>query len=274
VGGLRKVRVASAPVGVFLFALAFSLPELAGVAQQGDEHGWIWEGQESWRRFREGRFDDPFWSEPRMLWGRQSPGVSKITFGLALQASGRTAPPFSLRERPWLEPDLLVAARRASAVVGALGVVFTWLFARRLAGGRAAAMAAVLLATSPIWLGASRRVTTDVHGAALAVGAVWLFARARESLLSGAAARRTVAEFAGAGLLSGLAVGSKFNVAAVPLLLGLVLLFDVVVGRRDARCVRTGILSAVLFGTCALVVFVGTYPYLWSKPLPRFLGVI
>jgi hypothetical protein len=165
-------------------------------------------------------------------------------------------------------PLVMAAARRVAGEVGpylvapalaALAVLATFALARRVAGQLAGAIAAVLLASSPIVQLQTVQPMSDVPAMAW-----WALALA-------CAARRTVLASAGAGLLAGVAVLTRPNLAPLAALLSVVALgwprtvpgtpFEI---RRFAACV-----AGMVPGVVALAAF---QTRLYGSPLRTGYG--
>jgi 4-amino-4-deoxy-L-arabinose transferase-like glycosyltransferase len=267
------------PASVVAFALALSLPRLAGEKYNGDERWWIYTGERSWDLLCRGELHDPFWSESHLLYGNASPPVAKYVIGIGLDAFGKRSPVRDItskkvsRTGEWYPRDVLWAARVPSAVLGALGILVFFLVARDATTGRAAAFAAGLLATSPVWLSCSRRAMVDIHGASLGLVSLWLFVAARNALHGGASLPRCLGWFAAVGVAVGLTVGAKFNAAGAALGAGALLLVDVVRARARGPRLRA-LASGTIMSAVAVGVFVGLYPYLHEDGWNRFTGIL
>jgi 4-amino-4-deoxy-L-arabinose transferase-like glycosyltransferase len=266
------------PAGIVALALAFSLPRLSEEKYNGDERHWIYHGERSWEHLRHGQLDHPFWSESNLLFGYASPPVAKYIIGIGLQATGRQSPRDEITTKTKVRTgaayprDVLWGGRLPSAILGALGIVVFFLVGREATRDRAAALGALLLATSPVWLASSRRAMVDIHGAALGLVALWLFVAARRALLERAALPTILARFAVTGVALGLTVGAKFNAAGVSIGLGALLLLDLIRGTGGSRVRSAG--SGALMAAAALVTFVGLYPYLHHDAWSRFSGIL
>jgi 4-amino-4-deoxy-L-arabinose transferase-like glycosyltransferase len=263
------------PLLITLAAIVLYQVDLEEEKYNADENRWIYQGVESWRHLRALQLDAPYWSEADLFWGRASPTISKFAIGIGMSGTEVSVP---LPEgRP--PDDILRAARRSSVILGAAGVLSFFLLVRRVAGTPRALLACALLGMSPIWVSASRRAMTDIHGVAFAVAATYFFLVSRDW------ARRTrgplaLAGFAGTGILLGCAVGSKFSAAGVAIGLGLFLLVETVIAPRALGCRRDAGTRLFLLGGGALMalaslaVFVGSYPYLYDDPYGKLRHVI
>jgi 4-amino-4-deoxy-L-arabinose transferase-like glycosyltransferase len=124
-------------------------------------------------------------------------------------------------EKPILEYWLILASARAfgrldewtarvpNALLGVAGVALAWLLGRRLFGERAGVLAALVLATTPLWFQMSRFAYTDGPFAVFFVASLWSFHRGRSG------ERGRVGSYALAWAALGLAVLTKGPLAAV-----------------------------------------------------------
>jgi hypothetical protein len=271
-----------ASIALAAAACAFLGFELGREWYSGDEGEWMTEGVEAWRLTRAGRFDDPFWSQYHRLWGYASPPVSKLLVGMGMAAAGYDSladlrrPPHLERAGPWQPPPpVVVAGRLSSVAVGGAAAGFLFALLARRGSRRTAAWAAILLASSPLWLSAARHAMTDVHGVAAVLALLPLFVAARDAA---GGVLRAAPRWILAGAVAGLALGCKFSAAGAVLGLGVLALAGTPEkeGARGAgrRRVLGGIAAAALFGGAALLTFVATYPYLWTDPVDRFRGIL
>jgi hypothetical protein len=99
--------------------------------------------------------------DPQATWfsGNRAPGLSLL---LTLAWLGNATEPY---------------LRMVVSVSGAVLVVFTWLMARLMAGRGAAIVAAFGVALTPVILVAGTQVWPDIPGAAIAMAALYLYAR-------------------------------------------------------------------------------------------------
>jgi 4-amino-4-deoxy-L-arabinose transferase-like glycosyltransferase len=264
------------PAAATLVALVLSLTALRDAKYNADERQWIYQGEQAWRHLRTGHLDAPYWTEFGMLWGWPSPPVAKYVIGFALQAAGKESPQregTTKAMRARLKPfptDVLWAARVPSAVFGAIGIFFFFLVARRVANEWVALLGSVSLATSPVWLASSRRAMVDIYGIALTIVALYIFILARERQQRGETIGSTLMLFAGTGVTLGLAVGAKLSAAGAATGLGMLLFVDLVrPGAARGKIVAAGLTLAI----CAVVVFVGSNPYLHHDTWARFTAI-
>lgn len=163
---------------------------------------------------------------------------------------------------------LLSGGRVAVALVNALGILAVYWLARRLWGGPAAVLAALLLAFDPFLAGLSGLLHVDGLSATLAT--VSLLALINGIWGGGAAqAGRQRAWLALAGAAAGLAVLSKTPTLLLLPVAGLALLWPVVAG-RDAPAQerwKRFTLDAVAWGAAFVATIVLLYPALWTAPL-------
>lgn len=274
-------------IAVLLFVGCFVLCASALVDEplSGDEWPWMVQATNVWQLVRSGRFHDPFWSESHLLWGYASPPVSKWLIGFGMAAVGHgdpkvVTPPFFVAPgREWTPPSEAVRAGRLSSVVlGGLAVSTLFLFLSRDLPLRVAVSAALLLETSPIWLGVSRRALTDIHGVGMSLLLLPLYASAREATFAKRARVASLPWWIAVGVVAGLSVGCKFSAVGCALGLAVLLLVEGFCragdDRRRFRNVPAALTAALLCCGVAVCVFVLTYPYLWPDPVGRLRGIV
>lgn len=126
----------------------------------------------------------------------------------------------------WLG-ETAVGARAPAAVLGTLTVAVTWLYARARFGRVAAIVAAVALATLPVHLYTSRIALNNVTDGLAAIAVV--------ALVEWALERRSIRIATLAGLALGLAQYGYFGSRALPGVVGLLLLIELLRGRGRPR---------------------------------------
>ncbi|MBZ0267466.1 glycosyltransferase family 39 protein, partial [bacterium] len=258
---------------VSLFA---SLHDLAAEKYNSDEGMWIDVSQRTWDLVRAGDFDAPAWASLDNSWGYVNPPVAKVALGMALAAQGVVWDREGVDAPP---EEVLLAARRVSALLGVAGCVVLFGIGRQLMSLRAALLAGLLLAVSPFWLQVSRRVLTDAYGAVLSLLGVFALLAAIRALRAG---RGTAAVFAwvlGAAGLTGLAVGAKLNAAPAGVFLGALLVVELVraLGQPSAHRTRdagTVVALGVVFGAVSAGVFLASHPYLHEDAWARLSGIL
>jgi 4-amino-4-deoxy-L-arabinose transferase-like glycosyltransferase len=280
--GLLRLRAArlGAALAVSSAASLFLGYGLLAEPYNADEGAWMREAVDCWAALRQGDFSGPVWSRPNLLYGSASPTLPKLVMGLGMELSGygpESVPEF--RTSGSLAPDEgpLRAARVTSVLVAGAGIGVFHLFLSAAFGSRVALIGAALLAASPLWVRASRMAMTDVYGVGFMLAAVAAFAAWRRRdparLAPGSFARLVLA-----GVVLGLAVGSKFSAAGAAFGLGALVLFDGLLktarpGGGSASPAGSAVRALVLT-TAALGAFVATYPHLWPDPVGRMSGVL
>ena len=78
----------------------------------------------------------------------------------------------------WPIGDTDAYARSVVVLIAALGIVLTWVWARRFVGSRAALLAAALLCVFPIYVGSAFRIYVDVPAATFGLAAILVYALA------------------------------------------------------------------------------------------------
>lgn len=198
------------------------------------------------------------------------PPLPKYVMGAALRTAGYPLPPPS-RAQAWYRDietrfgsrHLLLAARRPSAIFGALGCVAVFALGRLTFDRRVGALAAGLLIVDPLYRMLARRAMADVYAEALLLASCALGLGAWNRLLSGRSpAAGGIAAMILAGVCGGLAVLAKLNGGLALMVLtawcGLALALGGVPGRRRGLVM----LATALAGAAAFAVFVALNPFL------------
>ncbi|HET7770373.1 MAG TPA: glycosyltransferase family 39 protein [Chloroflexota bacterium] len=214
-----------------------------------------------------GRWGEAEWREEFYFYSQ--PQVGKLLIGAAQAAVG-SAGEAPVYDYDWQrlpsenaaagrvpEAAALLAGRTVGAALGWAGCVTLWWLAVLLGAPRAGPLAAVLLASQPLWLANARRAGLDVPALTLGLLAA---AMAVEG-----ARRGRQRWWLAAGALGGLAVGTKY-VALLALAAAIPFVVQRAWSERQWRGAAGPLLAAVL----GVAVFAGTNPALWHDPL---LGV-
>ena len=158
----------------------------------------------------------------------------------------------------------------------ALSVLFLYKLAFRLAGAPAALLSVAVFSFMPVFLSNNALVTTDAGGAVFFLGAVAAacrFSRSSPAAAPGGSARRELGWAALAGVLSGLAMASKFSMYILPPLIAALWLLD---GPLQGGIKRGRLLTAcgLLLAAAALTVVVvyRFHPGLYFSGLSATLG--
>lgn len=270
---VRQTRVRW--LAALLLALGLAVPffwALDAEEFHGDESHWISSGQQAFHFVREGRLTDPEWQEEFYFYSQ--PQVGKLIIGASLALNGHRGET-RVFDYDWQlrlpenraagrvpAPGAISAGRIPGAFAGWIACLLLWLIARRLDLGPAGPLAATLLASHPLWLANARRAGLDTIALALGLAGAYCVVRA-------VAARRSVARtfcwWAGAGVLTGLAAGTKY-VALLALSLGAIAVIARVFEARTRRAMRDGLAGSVAASTIAALVFVATNPALYPDP--------
>ena len=265
-----------AAVTILLFAAFLNFRGIDREKYENDEALWILQGLKYWPLFRSGQWDRREWNDFDSSWGTPNPPVAKYLLGIGLAAQnvqwkwdGGNPPP----------KRVLAAARLPSAIAGILGCAGMLCIGLLSLPRRAAFYAALLLATSPVWIIASRHAMTDIYGATLAISSVVPFLLALKEIEGRRRSSLALLWISVSGVLAGLAIGAKLNAASTPAALGLVLMILFVrelLLRRGERDGRAGLffLSGVVFAGAAAGTFVLMNPYLYPDPWKRFSEMI
>lgn len=169
--------------------------------------------------------------------------------------------------------------RAAGFFFAALSVIATYLLGRRLAGPAVGLFAAAALASLPRYFFDAHLACFDVAITAMWTLSLYTFHRAWTSPADQLFKRSVVA-----GVVFGLALATKLNALFLPIvfvLLALIAPYDPIWPRR-ARGPAGGpdVLlpplpwPLVIVAVVGLLVFVGTWPYLWHDTLDRILGYL
>lgn len=166
------------------------------------------------------------------------------------------------------------AYRATGFLFAALSVLATFLLGRRLISWQAGLLAALLLASSPRYFYDAHLANFDVPITAMWTLSLWAFWRAIDGPAEGTGRRALVA-----GLIFGLALGTKLNALFLPFVFVLLWLWRL--GPRNLARTTPGpsggrdlVLPAIpwVLWSCAIVgpiVFYLHWPYLWHHPIER-----
>lgn len=149
----------------------------------GDESHWISSGQEAFALITTGRLNDPLWREQFYLYSQ--PQLGKLLIGAALAVAGQYGPT-PIYDYDWqLRPEVNratgrvppAAAVRAGRVPGALAgwvsCLLLWAIGAQASQPRAGLLAALLLASHPLWLANARRAGLDATALCLGLTGTW-----------------------------------------------------------------------------------------------------
>ena len=229
----------------------------------GDESHWVSSGRRAWWLVTSGKWGERDWKDEFYFYSQ--PQVGKLLIGAA-QAVGGISGEAPMFDYDWQrlphenaaagrvpEAAAVLAGRVPGAVLGWVGCLLLWHLASALGSPRAGPLAAVLLASQPLWLANARRAGLDVPALTLGLAAALVAVRAARG--------GGVGWWAAAGMLAGLSVGTKYvgllAVAAAAPCVALEL------WRRRRPIAWAGLLVGAL---AACAVFSGTNPALWGDP--------
>lgn len=177
-----------------------------------------------------GKWDDPAWLDYAAV---DLPPIPKYLIAASLRLEGRPLPP-RMATRAWYadtsarfgDAEYLAVARRPSVLLGTLGVLSVYGIGMLMAGWRAGLLGAVLLLANPLYTLHARRAMSDVSTEAFVLSSVVVGMYGWRGLVRGSRPWRSGLLVAGpAGLLAGLAIGTKLSGGlAVLVLSGLTLL--------------------------------------------------
>jgi hypothetical protein len=219
-----------------------------------DEGHYVWKAEEM---FRDGDLNPRYFRNPSL-------------FTYAILGELKTAELFGLiqpraeaAEGLFRAPSIYMYLGRAtSAVLGALSVVVVFGLGRQLAGAAVGLLGSAFLALNFLHVRDSHYATNDVPAVALALVSVWCSTRAL--------ARPSIALFAWAGLLGGLATSAKYSMGLFVLPIALAWLLASGKGWSVPRRFA-GVLAA---GVAALLGYLAGTPYTllaWDKFRADFL---
>lgn len=279
----------------------------------GDESHWTTAGQQAYYLVSTGQFSSPQWHEEFYFYSQ--PQIGKLAIGAALAIAGRNGPR-EIVDYDWqrLLPENRASGRvptdhelRIARIPGALAGWVTcltlWMIGRSLGAPRSGAIAAILLASHPLWLANSRRAGLDTLAICLALLACWSAIAAAKAVLRlkpwtesphllPRAIMRVVPRSLALGLLTallgGLATGTKYVallMAPLPICTVAVLWLHAAAAvagstddahRRDAwRATLPRAVALAFVGTATLVlafaVFVGTNPAFYRNPATQLV---
>lgn len=262
--------------------LALAVPffwRLGAEEFHGDESHWISSGQEAFFLATTGRLNDPLWREQFYLYSQ--PQLGKLLIGAALAVAGMYGPT-PIYDYDWqLQPEVNRAAGRVppeaavhagrvpGALAGWLSCLLLWAIGAQASQPRAGLLAALLLASHPLWLANARRAGLDATALCLGLTGTWAALQAvspRERPVQGRPRRgedRSWRWWLLAGLGFGLGLASKYTA---------LLMLPPAAPAAWARIVRQGGRRRVLAGASLALatgaaVFYLSNPALYHAPL-------
>jgi hypothetical protein len=264
-----------------LFASLLALPffwRLEAEEFHGDESHWISSGQQALALLAAGDASSPQWHEEFYFYSQ--PQLGKVLIGLALAGAG-IAGPTAIYDYDWQlrpaenraagrvpPPPAVLAGRTAGAFAGWAACLALWGLGAAFGAPLAGAAGALLLASQPLWLANARRAGLDAPALALGLLAalVAVLALRRWRAAGAGPGAGGVAGVLAAGVLAGLAVGTKY-VSLLALPAATVTL--VAAGASAVRARRSrGVLLGALLGSAVLagLTFWATNPALYRDP--------
>jgi 4-amino-4-deoxy-L-arabinose transferase-like glycosyltransferase len=259
-----------AGIGLVLCALARLGPGLGGEPSFVDEWAYVsqsWYGPLWWG----GEWNDPAWLDYA---GVDLPPLPKYLIAAALMSDGRPLPS-RMATREWYantssrsgDADYLAVARRPTVVLGVLGVLAVHCLGVAVHGWKAGALAGLLLLANPLYTLHARRAMSDVPTEALILGCAAVGLVAWKGIIRGPRPGRSALLMAGgAGVLGGLAVGSKLSGGLGLMILGGWALLGVVlpgVGRGRKMLLGASWVVAAIVG---FLTFALINPVLFTDP--------
>jgi 4-amino-4-deoxy-L-arabinose transferase-like glycosyltransferase len=271
----RKLALFAVAAGaVFLISAVFLLEETKSTAYHGDESGWISAGYYYADLFLRHDFDWQAWTcEPCGEWGSWlNANLGKLLIGLPLKADSQVANKVFFEFFWWNHTyewnvaaghipaqDILLAARRASAVFGALTCVVVFSLGYFSGNLWIGVMAVVLLLMNQLFVDSATRAMTDVHYnfflVSLGVPAVLLLkpgSRTRMLLVCGLFGG--LAGLAGSVKESGVIVGALFFLSVV--------VYKWFVSHPHKKAL---LLYLAAFSFSAIVTIYALNPYYWPS---------
>ncbi len=261
------------PALCLVLALALAIPcfwRLGDEEFHGDESHWTSSGQEAFYLVTTGRLNDPLWREQFYLYSQ--PQLGKLLIGAALAAAGRYGPTpiydYDWQLRPEVNraagrvpPEAAVrAARVPGALAGWLSCLLLWALGAQAGQPRAGVLAALLLASHPLWLANARRAGLDATALCLGLASAWA---ALQALRPAPAAGAAWPWWLLAGLCFGLGMAGKY-VALLMLPPAALATFTQLVQPAARLRVLAGALLALATGAA---VFYFSNPSLYPAPL-------
>lgn len=152
-------------------------------------------------------------------------------------------------------------------LAGTLLVLVVALFAYETFGFFASLVASLSLATYPLFFSETHFNIKDPAEAAFFGLTIFAFYKTINSL----SWRWLIV----AGIGFGLGLGTKFNMLFLPLVIGLYLVFKFfVTNKRKIGINKKFLLAFLLAPVISLIIFVGSWPYLWPDPIGNFLKIL
>jgi len=278
------------PAVVGLLALGIFGWDLAAERHFVDESAYLSQSFYS-DLFFGGELDDPAWLEYA---GYDLPPLSKYLIGLALKAEGYRRPgPSSMHawyadtSRRFVTRAALVAARRPSVVLGAIGCVAIYALGAIGFDSRVGFVSALLLMANPLYRMHARRAMSDVPAEALilasAAAGLWAWRRLLSIRPDSIADRdagfvQAALFYAGSGLLCGLATLAKLNGSLAGFILAAWAILACFLRRFSGRSrALIVVLMTPSAGVAAFLTFCALNPFLTARPVgpiePRLQAV-
>lgn len=247
---IGRTRRHAIPAVLFVFALACRLLDLGAESICYDELVAKDSGPR-WNLLCRGDFSSKDWA-----YGKQMTAIPLWVFGVIPEAVFGDNPS---------DPYQLNGARVVAALLGSALVVMVYWFGREIGGDGIGVAAALLFSLYPAVLGHDRIVSHDLPARIASVAAVWLMARHTKS------GHRTTwlwsALWAGCSLASYVRVGVQTVAVLVAFLAARWFVRGQDRALRSLQPIMT--FGAVAVGV-AVVVFIATWPYAWSRPIEGF----
>ncbi len=220
--------------------------------------------------------------------GYDLPPLPKYLINLGLRAGGYRRPPrlaayawYENINRQFVSIDTLMAARRPSVILGALGCVAISALGRIGFDRRVGFLSAGLLMINPLYRMHARRAMSDVPAEALILAslAVGLWGWSRLMSGRGMTPLRGIAALGiGSGILAGLATLSKLNGSLACFILGGWAILAVVLSGPRVRAKAAVVAATMVAGAASFATFVALNPFLTAHPRgpidPRLAPVV
>jgi 4-amino-4-deoxy-L-arabinose transferase-like glycosyltransferase len=177
-----------------LFALALALPffwRLDVEEFHGDEAHWISSGRQALHLVSSGQLSHPVWQQEFYFYSQ--PQIGKVIIGAA-QALGGLRGSTPIYDYDWQRtpsenqalgrvpaPDAILLGRVPGALAGWLSCLLVWRLATDLRSPQTGRIAALLLASHPLWLANSRRAGLDTLALMFGLLASWAALQALRS---------------------------------------------------------------------------------------------
>jgi 4-amino-4-deoxy-L-arabinose transferase-like glycosyltransferase len=222
----------------------------------------------------EGASDDPSWLSIPAI---DLPPLPKYLIGLTLRTQGypRPGPSEAMawyydNSRRYETPEMLVAARWPSVILGALGCIAVFYSGALVRDLRTGAIAALLLLMNPLYHLLARQAMADIPCEALVqtatVSALWFWQRTLSGRIGPVV---WIGAVLGVGILAGLAALAKLNGILALMTIGSWAVLALTLPRVPVRRKASIVGSALLIDAVAIATFVLLNPTMTARPAGR-----